>query len=295
MDNRISVLLDTDIGANIDDAACLAYLLGEPRCELVGVTTVSGHAQKRARLADAICRAAGRDAISIASGTERPILVPQRRTSVPQTEVLSDWPHSTDFEPFAAVRFMRKMIRNRPGEITLVAVGPLTNVGLLFALDEKIPSLLKSLWVMGGAYFDGDRLETNFRSDPHAAAVVLANPPADTRIHGLDVTLQCTQSADDCLSLFRGGTLDVIGQMAEVFFRERSSLTFHDPLAAACACNPGLCTYRTGTVRVDLTGQPEPGRTSFKKDPQGPHRVAAEVDVNRFFTRYFSAIATLRA
>ena len=61
MNEMIPILLDTDIGSDIDDAVCLAYLLKQPKCELVGVTTVSGEAQKRAMLVDAICRAAGRE------------------------------------------------------------------------------------------------------------------------------------------------------------------------------------------------------------------------------------------
>ena len=59
-DATIPLLLDTDIGSDIDDALCLAYLLAQKRCELLGVTTVSGEATRRAMLADAICQAAGR-------------------------------------------------------------------------------------------------------------------------------------------------------------------------------------------------------------------------------------------
>ena len=67
--DRIPVLLDTDIGSDIDDAVCLAYLLRQPRCELLGVTTVSGREPRlRASLADGICRAAGRDDVPIHSG-----------------------------------------------------------------------------------------------------------------------------------------------------------------------------------------------------------------------------------
>lgn len=53
------ILLDTDIGGDIDDAVCLAYLLREPRCELIGITTVCGESEKRAAVADAICKSAG--------------------------------------------------------------------------------------------------------------------------------------------------------------------------------------------------------------------------------------------
>ena len=69
----MKVLLDTDIGSDIDDAICLAYLLAKPECELLGITTVSGEPEKRAMLASAICRTAGRD-IPIFPGAPLPLL-----------------------------------------------------------------------------------------------------------------------------------------------------------------------------------------------------------------------------
>ncbi len=66
----IKILLDTDIGGDIDDAMCLAYLLREPRCRLLGVTTVCGEPEKRAAVADAICRAAGREVPVVAGADE---------------------------------------------------------------------------------------------------------------------------------------------------------------------------------------------------------------------------------
>lgn len=75
MHNALPLLLDTDIGTDIDDAVALAYLLRQPRCELLGITTVTGEADKRAALADAVCRAAGRTDIPIHVGTQMPLLV----------------------------------------------------------------------------------------------------------------------------------------------------------------------------------------------------------------------------
>ena len=66
------ILLDTDIGGDIDDAICLAYLLKEPQCALLGITTVCGEPEKRAAVADAICRAAGRQ-VPIVAGVETPL------------------------------------------------------------------------------------------------------------------------------------------------------------------------------------------------------------------------------
>ena len=81
------VLLDTDIGSDIDDAVCLAYLLAQPACDLLGITTVSGEADKRAMMASALCRVAGVE-IPIFPGAEEPLLVPQKQTRAPQAAVL---------------------------------------------------------------------------------------------------------------------------------------------------------------------------------------------------------------
>src|SRR5438270_9043870 len=122
--DRIPILLDTDIGSDIDDALCMAYLLRQPLCELIGITTVSGEPERRAMLADAICRAEGRTDIPIHSGSPRPLLGAQRQPHVPQAAALERWPHTPRFAPCTAVEFMRQTIRARPGEITLLAVGP---------------------------------------------------------------------------------------------------------------------------------------------------------------------------
>jgi inosine-uridine nucleoside N-ribohydrolase len=74
----IKVLLDTDIGSDIDDAVCLSYLLSQPRCELLGITTVTGEAEKRAMIASSLCKIAGKE-IPIYPGIEKPLLLPQKQ------------------------------------------------------------------------------------------------------------------------------------------------------------------------------------------------------------------------
>ena len=77
------ILLDTDIGTDVDDAVCLAYLLSHPDCELLGITTVTGEAEKRASLASVLCQVAGRD-IPIYPGAELPLRGEQRQPIAPQ-------------------------------------------------------------------------------------------------------------------------------------------------------------------------------------------------------------------
>ena len=88
-----TILLDTDIGSDIDDAVCLAYLLRQPRCELIGITTVSGRPRERAALADAVCRAAGRTDIPIHAGCSEGILRGTVQPECPQASILPRFAH----------------------------------------------------------------------------------------------------------------------------------------------------------------------------------------------------------
>ena len=289
---HIPVLLDTDIGSDIDDALCLAYLLAQPRCELLGVTTVSGEARRRAMLADALCQAAGRPDIPIHSGAECPLLIPQRQTEATQYQAIADFPHRRDFAPNSAVEFLRQSIHSRPGEITLLAIGPLTNIGLLFATDPEIPRLLKRLVLMGGVFTTqlahSRRCEWNTLLDPHAAAIVYQAPVAEHLSIGLDVTMQCRMKADECRARLRGGALEVAAAMAEVWFRQVQEITFHDPLAGAVIFEPNLCGYADGCVEVELTSPRLLGMTHWEiSTTRAPHRIALDVDVDGFFNHYF--------
>jgi purine nucleosidase len=291
MPDTIPILFDTDIGSDIDDAVALAYLLREPRCELLGITTVTGEPLERAKLASAVCRAAGQDSIPIHSGSELPFLVAQKQPRAPQNAALERWPHRAEFPPNTAVPFLQEVIRSRPGEVTLLAVGPFTNVGVLFAMDPEIPRLLKRLVVMGGAYTTryagGSRTEWNACGDPHAAARMFQSPVPELTAFGLDVTLQCVLEAEECGRRLAGGPLDVVRDMASVWFRERAAITFHDPLAAVALFHPGVCEYEQGRIEVELASPRVAGMTHWKAGPEGPHRVAVKVQPERFFEQYF--------
>ena len=148
MDSTIKVILDTDIGSDIDDAVCLAYLLAQPRCDLLGITTVSGQVVERAKLASAQCTVAGRDDIPILPGIAQPLLGPQLQPEAPQASTLDRWSHRTEFPENEAIEWMRRTIRANPGEVTLLAVGPLTNVATLddeVARWEKMQVVLRSV------------------------------------------------------------------------------------------------------------------------------------------------------
>jgi inosine-uridine nucleoside N-ribohydrolase len=295
---KIPVILDTDIGSDIDDAVCLAYLLKQPRCELLGVTTVTGDVVQRAALCEVVCRDGGREEVPIHAGTPSVLLTGPGQPRVPQYEAIQQRAHRKDYPPGAAVEFLRRAIRERPGEVTLLAIGPFTNVALLFATDPEIPSLLRQLVVMGGVFTGAAghgpaAREWNALCDPFATAIMFrARPPRVTAV-GLDVTQKCRLSAGECRHRFTaaGGPLTVVAEMAEVWFRGSEAMTFHDPLAAAVIFEPDLCDYLEGHVQVVLHEEPLAGLTRFtptKEEP--PHRIASAVRPDSFFEHYFATV-----
>lgn len=297
--SKVPILLDTDIGSDIDDALCLAYLLAKPECELLGITTVSGQPERRAMLADAICQKAGRNDIPIHSGSARPLLGEQRQPFADQADVLTRWPHQTDFTSNTAVSFLRETIRQRPGEITLLTIGPLTNIALLFRLDPEIPKLLRSLVMMIGAFtpeylLQGRKVEWNAYLDPYAAAIVYDTPELESLSIGLDVTTQCVLSVDQCRQRLQGGPLDIVREAMEIFAQKSPHMVFHDPLAATAIFDETIMSYTRGFVELELESVRDFGRTlwnpSFQKSP---HRVATGVDADRFFQEYFDTLKNL--
>jgi len=297
-DSKKLVLLDTDIGSDIDDLIALAYLLKQPRCELLGVTTVTGEPQVRAQLADAVCQAFGRKEVPIYSGAGQPLILPQEQKEVPQRTVLDKWPHREKFAPNVAVDFLRQTIRSRPGEITLLSIGPITNLGLLFALDPEIPSLLKQYVLMGGAYADRAFVygpsEFNARCDAHATAIVFAANAPGTRAIGLDVTTRCRFPTKEFITRFSKGPLNIVGQATQAWYDRYNhppEVTFHDPLAAVCIFEPDLCKYQTGQVEVELQSDRLHGLTYFNpRAEKKPHEIAVEVDAATFFKHYFDVV-----
>ncbi len=286
------VILDTDIGSDIDDAICLAYLLAQPKCDLLGITTVSGQVNERAQIASVLCKAAGRD-IPIFPGIESPLLIAQKQPLAQQASALGAWPRETRFPQGEAIDWLRRTIRAHPGEVTLLAIGPMTNVALLFALDPEIPTLLKSLVMMVGVFtvanpWFGGMQEWNAICDPHASAKIYQQPLAISRSIGLDVTMQVQMASNEVRQRFQKGLLKPVLDFAEVWFRERDVITFHDPLAATTIFNDTICGYTRGKVDIELTSERLLGMTLWTEDARGPHEVALRVDPQAFFGEYFS-------
>lgn len=288
------IILDTDIGSDIDDAVCLAYLLAQPDCELLGITTVSGEVVKRAQMASVLCTLAGKD-IPIFPGTETPLLVKQKQPLAPQASALTRWGHKTDFPRGEAIEFMRQTIRANPGEVTLLAIGPMTNLALLFKTDPEIPSLLKGLVLMCGVFTNklagAGPCEWNSLCDPHASAIVYQSGVAQHRSIGLDVTMQVQMEISQVKERFKAPLLQPVLDFSSVWFEGNRLMTFHDPLAAVTIFEPEVCAFSRGKVEVELLSSRLEGYTYFSpaktSEENLPHEVALDVNVPLFFERYF--------
>jgi len=290
MSDKIPVLFDTDIGSDIDDAVALAYLLKQPRCELVGVTTVTGDVAQRSALVEIVCRAVGRDDVPIHSGASVPLLTGPGQPNVPHYAAVKNLPHQIDRKTNTAIDFMRQTIRSRPGEITLLSTAPFTNLALLFALDPEIPSLLKQWISMSGVFFQPEPpSEWNCLIDPISTAMAYRAHPRRHVSIGLDVTMKCQLPPETVRQRFTPSPLDVVAKMAEVWFAQSKMMTFHDPLAAAVIFKPELCRYVQGTVAILQDEDPNRGgATKFVAGPPtAPHTVAQDVDALAFFEEYF--------
>lgn len=291
----IKLLLDTDIGTDIDDAVALAYLLAQPECDLLGITTVTGEAQQRAALASMICYAAEREDIPIYPGAELPLRGEQRQPVAQQAAARPRWPHQSEFPRGQALDFLRRTIRSHPGEVTLLTIGPLTNAAQLFQADPEIAGLLKGLVLMGGCFNPAspqyERVEWNVAGDVLASEIVYRAPVRVHRSLGLDVTQRVVMGAEAVREKFTAPRLRPVLDMAEIWFAQSfPAITFHDPLSAAVLFDDSLCEFARGTVSFDP--DQVPGRTYWEPGgPGAPHEVAVSVDVDRYFEHFEKVLA----
>ena len=285
------ILLDTDIGSDIDDAVCLAYLLANPNCELMGITTVLGETKKRAELASAMLYQAGKS-VPIFPGASRPIYAHTPPSEVSQYRALGNWKHDSKFPTGEWLEFMKHTIESNPGEITLLAIGPMTNVGLLLAAYPELSAKLKRLVLMCGEFTDRFThivpIEWNARCDPYATAMVYDSKAAIHKSVGLDVTFQVYMSAEKIKKYFTHPILQPVLDYAGVWFEEAEVITFHDPLTAVDIFHNDVLTFSRGDVVVEISDPNNMGKTVLTQNKAGTHLVAETVNTNKFFEHYFS-------
>ena len=299
-------MLDVDLamgapGSDIDDGFALALAIADSDIQVDLVTTVNGNtdATTATALTLELLHRLGRDDIPLHRGAGRPLLRPQARIgSVPEgIEIRRPRP-----QPAAAA--MVDHVLAHPGEITLVAVGPLTNVALAMRLHRDFARSLKSLMIMGGVFTslthgNAKQGEFNVWNDPEAAAIVL-DADVPTRWVGLDVTTQVQFTREEALQLaaderpfaaFAGAyTVAWIDYLHEKRVGT-NSCAMHDPLAVAAVTHPELLTWKRAHVGVETgdrlrgampTEMIDSESGSGDDGPQPNAEVAVAVDVAGF-------------
>lgn len=278
------IILDTDPG--IDDAMAILFAEAHPAIELKGITTVYGNATIENGTNNALfLKQKYGFGADVAKGADRPIVRdPVGPTVVVHGETgFGDVHAPTDLtevaDPRPAYQYIIDSVKAEPGEITLVAVGPLTNLALALEAAPEIASLVKEVVVMGGAFGEnGHRgnvtpyAEANIHDDPHAADKVFT-AAWPVVIIGLDVTEESFFSKDylDRLRDDAGEVGQFIWDISRYyleFYSEKVGLEgchVHDPSAIAYVIDPTLFTLREGPVRV-VTDGPAEGLTIQKFD-----------------------------
>lgn len=288
------IILDTDLamgapGSDIDDGFALALALADPGLSVELVTTVGGNSD-----------------VVTSTRLTRELLAVLRRSDVP---VVQGAPVDED----AATEIVRR-VRAEPGALTIVAIGPLTNVARALALDPQVARDVREIVVMGGVFLEQTNVaampgEYNFWCDPDAAQAVMESG-APLRLVGLDVTRRVRLTRADAGALADGGEFGRLASrhtLGWIDFQERvkpreeieqGSCALHDPLAVAVVTRPDLVTWTDAHVAVETAGRFTRGVAvadllMWENPPTPNCRIATAVDADAFRTLFVQRMAGL--
>jgi inosine-uridine nucleoside N-ribohydrolase len=304
------IILDCDPGH--DDAVAILLALASPELELVGVTTVSGNQTVDKTTANAlkVLELAGRTDIPVHRGADRPFIRTRDVAAHVHGESGLDGPDlpepSTAERPQHAVDFLAEEIRRHDGRITLVPTGPLTNIGLLFALHPDVRP--ERIVLMGGSIGEGNRTpaaEFNIWADPESAQRVFAEG-LDTTMVGLDVTHRALIRDAHTEQMRSAGKVGkVVAELMDFYSRfhkarypELDGSPMHDPVCVAYLIEPTLMDVREAFIEVDCTTGPSWGRTNVDWRGRGhfgtPNaKVGLDIDGARFAALVVERISAL--
>lgn len=274
------VVLDTDIGTDVDDILALTLLGRAPEVQLVGVTTVYGDTVLRARMVRRVLDQLGLADVPIGIGATETLTGRPVWWAGHEGEGIPDLSGITVDPSLTAADLLRQATTEHRGELDLFAIGPLTNVAQAITNDPDFAASLHHLYIMGGAFWM-EKPEHNVKCDPEAAEIVFASGIPMTLI-GLDVTLRANLREADMPRI--RAAADGIGPMLEGQIRrwwefvQVNENHLHDPLAVLSAFRPDLFQFQSCDVRVDTESDP-PGRTFIDRCGSGALRLAADVEV----------------
>jgi purine nucleosidase len=316
------VLLDTDLGmgepgTEIDDGFALALAVADPDIALELVTTVNGNTDvdTATRLTMQLLERLG-VSVPVARGSAAPLLRAHPRSPDGAEVVLPPGADPSGHRVQHAARHLVERVKAEPGELTVVAIGPLTNVALALALEPRVATAVKEIVVMGGVYLGQTNLadmpgEFNFWVDPEAASIVLASG-APLRLVGLDVTRRLRLGPEDAARLreeggsfgaFAGdcteGWIDHSRQEASDAEPEQDTVAVHDPLAVAAVTRPDLLTWRDAFVTVETATERTRGVAvadllTGHRPPTANCRIAVDVDVDAARRHLLDRLGSLR-
>lgn len=301
------VLIDCDPG--IDDALALALAAGTPTIELVGITTVGGNVGLDLTTANALALREFLDLgdVPVVPGCAGALIRgPIDAAHVHGSSGLGDAvlpPPVRGVTEGHAVDFIIETLRAAPGEITLVATGPLTNVALAVRREPRIVEWARDFVIMGGSYTRGNTnpaAEFNILTDPEAAAIAFDAGWTVTMV-GLDVTLTAlvtTAVLDRMRPLGRLSELLLPSVQYYGVVTADGGPALHDAVAVAHVIDPTLLTLVPAVVNVETTGRYTTGMTvtDFNIGDRRPNAlVATSMDVKRFWDLMLGSYERLAA
>ncbi|BAF25880.1 probable uridine nucleosidase 2 [Oryza sativa Japonica Group] len=265
------VIIDTDPG--IDDSVAIMMAFEAPGVKVVGLTTIFGncttsHATRNALI---LCDRAGRPEVPVAEGSAEPLKggKPHVADFVHGSDGLGNTsfpdPTTTNKVEQSAAEFLVDKVSESPGEISVLALGPLTNIALAMKKDSSFASKVKRIVVLGGAFFAAGNAtpsaEANIHSDPEAADIVFTSG-ADIYVVGLNITTQVYFTDKDMLELrnSKGKHAQFLCDICK-FYRDWhvhsygvDALFLHDPVSFTALVHPEYFTFKKGVVRVETQG-----------------------------------------
>lgn len=300
----ISVILDTDIGTDIDDCLALALLLGSPELQLEAVTCVYGDVTLRSRMVMKLLQLRGITDIPVYAGAKDPI--GSSRPIYWEGHEGQGLLNAADeaLQPaagFAPDVIVERVMRN-PGKIHLIAIGPLTNIALAFQREPRIAQMLAHLTIMGGVARSIDRLdlplaEHNIICDPDAAKIVFASGAPITLVP-LDITTQVDVTDEGLKRIqqvntpFHAAVADQLARYPR--FQRFGRTSLHDPLAIGVVIDPSFVTRQKVTMVVEGKDDPNPGITLMRKPQSDEYtriELATSVDIPRFEAFFVDRVA----
>lgn len=248
------VILDTDLGTDVDDALALIVLLGSKEVDLIGITTVYGNARLRSKIAIYLCSLLNRS-IPTFDGENNPISGREVWMSGSEGKNFKDL-DSFIPQPTSAVDFLVTAVTAQPESIDVVAIGPLTNIARAIQCNQDFEKKVKRVWIMGGD-FTQSRVEHNFKCDVDAARIVLESniPISILDLPSSQKTIIRMEEIEQIKNAPVFGSLLYSEIMSWIQPRNQNWTTPHDPIAALSLLAPEFFEGSPlGHVTIDSEG-----------------------------------------